>query len=396
MNIHPTWLSEPALQQFFAATRAIDGEARAVGGAVRDTLMGRPVGDVDIASTLPPHITMELAKKAGWKAIPTGIDHGTVTLVLPNRVIEVTTLRRDIETDGRHAIVAYTDNWQEDAARRDFTINALYMDAEGRLYDYFDGQKHLNAHAVCFIGDAAARIKEDGLRILRYFRFLATHGKPPIDPQAAAAITQQKAQLSELSGERIQQEMKKLLSAPHPTYALEQMAALGLAPFLTHGEWSLKHLAPLIAREQAHELSINPWLRLMALILPKDRMNSVEWVATRWKLSNADRKQLIYLAQGAKRLTAPLIKRALYDNIPREWLTMQLTLDQDDDADYRSLLSLAENWHPPAFPITAADLMAHGMQEGKALGDRLRALESKWIESDYRLGKEALLANTKS
>ena len=216
MTTMPDWLMEKPLQQFFAATRAMGGEARAVGGAVRDGVLGVEAYDVDIASTLLPEQTMQLAADQGWKAIPTGIAHGTVTLVLGERIVEVTTLRRDVKTDGRHAVVAFTDRFEEDAARRDFTFNALYQDSAGALYDYFGGIADLATQTVRFIGDAATRIQEDGLRILRFFRFLATHGKPPADADALAAIGTHKAMIANLSGERIATEMRKITGRRQP------------------------------------------------------------------------------------------------------------------------------------------------------------------------------------
>ena len=213
---NPPWLSEVPLQQLFAATRAAGGEARAVGGAVRDWLMGMESADVDVASTLAPEQTIDIAAQNGWKAIPTGIEHGTVTLVLPSRVVEVTTLRRDVTTDGRRATVAFTEDWREDASRRDFTINAMSMDADGTVFDFFDGKNDITQNRVVFIGDAGQRITEDALRVLRFFRFLATHGKPPADAEALASIAAQKSMVESLSGERIANEMRKLLAADAP------------------------------------------------------------------------------------------------------------------------------------------------------------------------------------
>ncbi len=295
MGKAPEWLDEPGLQRLFAATRAVGGEARVVGGAVRDHLLGRAGGDVDLASTLTPEATMELAKVEAWKAIPTGIAHGTVTLVLPERVVEVTTLRHDVATDGRHAVVEYTDDFAADASRRDFTINALSMDADGAVYDYHGGRADLDARRLCFIGHAAARIAEDGLRILRYFRFMAQLGFTG-DDAALAACADARGMIAELSGERIAQEMKKLLTAKNPAVALQAMAESGLDHAVTKQAWQLTPLHAVIAREQEAGMTPNPWVRLLALMAPDARESTAHYVAERWKLSRAERAALLFLA----------------------------------------------------------------------------------------------------
>lgn len=374
MAKHPVWLDEAGLQQFFAATAAAGGEARAVGGAVRDFLMGRASGDVDIASSLLPEQTMEIAAQHGWKAIPTGIAHGTVTLVLPERTLEVTTLRRDVETDGRHAKVAYTDNFAEDAARRDFTINALSMDAGGIIQDYYHGREDIAARRVRFIGDAPTRIQEDGLRILRFFRFLATHGTPPADSDALAAIAAYATMLEQLSGERIAQEMKKLLVAPNAAYALGEMAALGLPQPLTHAGWPLPPVT-----------GSNPWVTLLSMLVPADRATVAAYVAKRWKLSRAEREQVVFLAS-IQTVDMPQVKAWLRLH-PRDWVRGAVELAGGDVA----MQALAQQWIIPDFPVAAADLLSRGHVPGQALGAALKALEQRWEQADYTLTREQLL-----
>lgn len=393
MSVTPSWLEETALQQLFAATRAFGGEARAVGGCVRDFLLGIDGADVDIASTLTPEQTMAIAAKEGWKAIPTGIEHGTVTLVLPTRVVEVTTLRRDVTTDGRRATIAYTDNWQEDAARRDFTINAISMDAAGKLYDFFEGKEDIAARRVRFIGDAGTRIAEDALRILRYFRFLATHGKPPADDDALAAIAARKEMLKQLSGERIANEMRKLLNAENPAYALRLMAQQGLAPLIFGGEVDASRMIRLQLLESQADYQISVWARVMMLLGAQDK--NIDWITDRWKLARHETKQLKQLSQlsvfveGAPRHVHTRIIRLYGAPVYLDWLLTQAAIAPGiDTAPY---VALAQDFKPPVFPITAKDLMARGMKEGKALGDALSALERKWEESNYRLTKEELL-----
>ncbi len=392
MTQHPAWLNEPALQQFFVATAAKGGEARAVGGCVRDHLLGFEGADVDIASTLSPEQTMALAAEQGWKAIPTGIDHGTVTLVLPTRVVEVTTLRRDVTTDGRRATVAFTDNWQEDAARRDFTMNALSMDAQGKLYDFFEGEKDIAAQRLRFIGDAATRIAEDGLRMLRFFRFLATHGKPPADAAALAAITAQGAMVDALSGERIANEMRKLLSADAPAFALRLMKESGVAARVFGAEIDASRLIRLQLIESQADYQCSVWAR--ALLLAGDAAG--EGIITRWKLSRHEAQQLRMLAR-LKAFDADAPKHA-HTRMLRlhgapaylDWLLANAA--QTSGIEIAPYVALAHNFKPPIFPVTAKDLMAQGMKEGKALGEKLAELEAKWEESDYTLTKRDLLA----
>lgn len=373
----PHWLGETGLQQCFAATREAGGELRAVGGAVRDFLLGRTPGDVDLASTLPPEATMALAERQGWKAIPTGLAHGTVTLVLPGRVMEITTLRRDVETDGRHAVVAFTDDWAEDAARRDFTVNALYMDAAGVIHDPTgQGRADLEARRLRFIGDAAARITEDALRILRYFRFLAQLGWEP-DAGEIHICAQHAALLDRLSGERIAQEMRKLLAAGDAAPILQRMQQIGLDRRLTHTQWQPGAL-PAMGKD-AGVL----WARLMALAALPERPAMAAWVAQRWRLSNRERDGLQFLAL-PEAPTEAAMKAALYGGVERAWVIARARLFGTDD-------TVARDWAVPVFPVAAKDLLALGHAPGKALGDALRAIEQRWIDSDYQLSKGELL-----
>ena len=391
MTQTPHWLHDVALRQFLSATRTAGGEARIVGGAVRDFLLGIDGGDIDMASSLSPEQTINIAAEQGWKSIPTGLVHGTVTLVLPSRVIEVTTLRRDVATDGRHAVVAFTDCFQEDAARRDFTINALSMNAEGVIYDYFDGQRDLAARRIRFIGDPATRIKEDGLRILRYFRFLATLGTPPAERSALEACAQYKSMIAQLSGERIAAEMQKLLQAADPAYALQQMSDIGLAPYLTHHEWA-RHA--LFVWHFPISEEVGPWVRLMILVPPAERRLYAQWIAERWKLSRAQRDLLAYLAQQTDAVTTKMVKEWLR-HASHAWVDARLQLAIWDGAlieDMDIVLDVLHYWPIPDFPLTAEDLLARGYKQGKVLGDQLRRLEQQWVASEYRLTKEALLA----
>lgn len=394
MTSAPAWLNEKELQQFFLATREAGGEARAVGGCVRDFLMGIAGGDVDIASTLTPEQTSAIAVKNGWKAVPTGIAHGTVTLVLEKRILEVTTLRRDVETDGRHATVAYTDDWQEDAARRDFTMNALYMDAAGHIDDFFGGKGDLADKRVRFIGDATKRIEEDGLRILRFFRFLASHGVAPADAEALRACHAKREMIAGLSGERIQHEMKKLLRARAPLYALQQLQGIGASALVSGQEWHFPPLEKLLQLEAQHGVEAIPFLRLMAMLPPGKRPEAASWLHARWKLSRQCQHATQYFAATHAPLTTATIKEWLRHE-QRPLVIARILLAVVDGTDASALgeyLALARDWPVPTFPVGAKDLIARGMKEGVELGNALRALEARWAESDYALTKEELLA----
>jgi tRNA nucleotidyltransferase/poly(A) polymerase len=284
------WLKRPETVRVFAALSGDNIKTRAVGGAVRDALLGRPVTDIDFATTAVPEDVRALARKAGLKAIPTGIVHGTVTVVANGVSCEVTTLRRDIETFGRHAKVAFTTDWSEDAQRRDFTLNALYAGADGTLYDPLGGYEDLLAGRVRFIGDAAARIREDYLRILRFFRFNAYYGKEPLDATGLSACVQERNGLAQLSAERIAAELKRLLVAPRAFEGVEALFDFGLLSDILGSAPRLDRLARLIAIETARGREPNAILRLAALsvFVAEDAPR----LAARFKLSNADQALL--------------------------------------------------------------------------------------------------------
>lgn len=392
MPLPAPFLNETGLQQLFTAVEERGGEARAVGGAVRDYLLGIKGGDVDLACTLPPETVMHIAEAKGWKAIPTGLAHGTVTVVLPERTVEITTLRRDVKTDGRHAEVAYTDRFEEDAARRDFTMNALYMDFRGVISDFFGGEDDLHKRHVRFIGNAGDRIREDGLRILRFFRFQATHGQPPADEQALRACASQHKMLERLSGERIQQEMKKLLSAADPSYALAQMAMMAMGEMLTSQPWHVPMLQQLLQKETQQKVPGHAWVRLLSMVKPEQRMSMAAHVCTRWRLSRADTQWLEFLTAPPSLENAPQVKEALR-HYKREWVEQALLLLslENPDLPLGSLLATARMFEPPAFPVNARDLMVYGIPEGPEIGAKLRELEQQWIASEYRLKKGDLL-----
>jgi len=364
-------LALPGVSDVLAAL----GDARIVGGAVRDLLAGRPVQDVDIATPLTPERVASALAAAGIRAIPTGIAHGTITAALRGATVEITTLRRDVETDGRHAVVAFTDDWATDAARRDFTINAMSMAADGALHDYFGGRADLAAGRLRFVGEPAARIAEDYLRILRFFRFQARYGRSLPDRKTAHALSAAAPQLAALSAERLWSELAKILSVPDPAPILGLMSDLGVLPYLLprHDD-TLAVIDRLVAARAPAE----PVLRLAALL--PDRASATE-VAARLKLSNAERERLLTLLDGP--LPPPdadteMLRRALAD-IPEEILSGRSFLRHEPVVDgplFRDHLAATE---APVFPLRGSDALALGLAPGPAMGDALRTVRDWWL-----------------
>lgn len=394
MRIDPQqhgWMSAPETKAVFAALV----EARFVGGAVRNAILGVGVSDIDIAVPMPPAETVTRLSAAGIRTIPTGIEHGTVTAVTGHHAFEVTSLRRDIDTDGRHATIAFTDDWAEDAARRDFTINALYATAEGEIFDYDTGVEDLIAGRVRFMGDAATRIAEDYLRILRLFRFHAWYGKGEIDEAALRASAAAKDKLATLSAERIAKEMLRLLEAMRPAPVLRMMAATGILSLVLPGELDMARLERLCEQDAENQYEPDAILRLAALLKSGDGDD----VAERWKLSNAARARLVAaLADGtriASHLKAPDVRRLLYQLGPdtfrdRVRLAWAVAPRSQPALAWRMLLAMADSWDRPQFPLTGRDVMAAGVPEGAGVGKVLAALEAEWAGSDFTLDEPSL------
>ena len=364
------WRHREGLAALAAALGAESGEARFVGGAVRDTLLGLDVADVDIATRHPPEEVLARLRAAAIRAVPTGLAHGTITAVLPDGPVEVTTLRRDVATDGRHAEVAFTDDWREDAARRDFTMNALYADpVTGRIDDYFGGLADLTAGRVRFIGSALQRIAEDHLRILRFFRFHARFGTA-IDAEGLDACTARANDLMALSRERIASELLKLLVAPRAVAVVALMVERGiLASVLPEIDRAgADRLAALAAREAAAGITADPVRRLAALVPPA----AAEPVGARLKLSNAHRKRLIAATAGSG------------DEGPHE-LAYRHGVEGAVD---RLLLAGGDpapilGWTPPRLPIGGGALVARGLGRGPDVAAALRAVETRWIAEGF-------------
>ena len=374
------------------------GDARFVGGAVRNAILGEDVSDIDIATPLLPQDVMQRLQNAGFGAVPTGIEHGTVTAVVRSQPFEVTTLRRDVSTDGRRATVAFTTDWTEDAARRDFTMNALYASADGEIFDYVGGLADLRARRVRFVGDPSTRIREDYLRILRLFRFHAWYGKGELDAHAFAAAEQEKAGLKLLSGERVQKELLRLLQAKNPVPSLAAMQRASILSEILPADLQLERIGRLVAIETTHRREPDTLLRLAAL-LPGDAKAALKLSGV-LKLSTTDKERLIDAADADHRIVASLSAREarqLLYRLGRQRFGDQLLLrwsqarGNADDARWNKLLKLAQSWKKPELPIDGRDVMAKGIDEGPKIGTTLRALEQEWIDADFAPDRRALL-----
>jgi poly(A) polymerase len=349
------------------------GNLRWVGGAVRDTLLGHPVKDIDAATPLVPDEVMQRLEVAGIRKVPTGLDHGTVTAVLPGGPVEITTLRKDVSTDGRRATVAYSDDWREDAARRDFTINALYADpASGEIFDYFGGLADLEAGRVRFIGEPHDRIREDHLRILRYYRFQARFGAQ-LDRDAEKACVELAPMLKGLSRERVAWELLALLALPDPVETVRRMhesGVLGVVLPETTGQ-ATAALAALVRAEEAAGIAPAPIRRLAALLPAAPRL--VEPAAARLRLSVAQKKRLV---TAAERSATPGDPRALAYRLGREAALDRLLLTGADTAPL-------DGWDVPVLPLKGGEIVARGVAAGPEVARVLRAVEDRWIAEGF-------------
>lgn len=390
------WLICEPVRKIFGILDRDGEEARIVGGAVRNALMGLPITDLDFATTATPDIVAARAAAAGMKVVPTGAEHGTLTLVADHRPFEVTTLRADIETDGRHAVVRFGRDWDEDARRRDFTMNALSVGADGVVHDPVGGISDIRAGRVRFIGAAATRIAEDRLRILRFFRFHAQYGAGDLDPAGLAASIRARGGLRDLSGERLGQEMRKLVvarGAPATVAAMQEAGVLGI---VLGGVARLAPFARMPAVEAALGAPAEPALRLAVLGVRIDE--DAERIARLLRLPNAERDRMRAVT-GAGRLTGPPslaeARVRLYRLGAEGWQDAVLVAAANDPLSapaWRDLHGLAERWPVPRFPLSGRDLIHAGATAGPTVGTLLRALEAWWVERDFAPDEAALRA----
>jgi poly(A) polymerase len=376
------WMTDPRTTAVLDALEAAGGPdcARFVGGAVRNTLLGAPIDDVDIATRLTPDESIRALAAAKLRCVPTGVEHGTVTAISGGRPFEITTLRRDVETDGRRAVVAFSTDWAEDAARRDFRLNALYADREGVIYDPVGGgvADAREGHIV-FVGEAQTRIREDYLRILRFFRFFAWYGRGEPDRAGLAACVALKDGVATLSAERVSKELLKLLAAPQPQASVHLMAETGVLEIVLGGAFNQLRFEAMTA------IDPDPELRLSALLI--DEPAQVAALAERLRLSAAQRERLLDalppadLAMDERTARAAIYRHGagvFADRIKRAWAAAP---DQESQA--RRLLALAAGWTPPRFPLGGGDVMALGVAKGPQIGRLLRAVEDWWVAQDF-------------
>lgn len=383
-----TWLREARLQSVLKVLNGQGGEARIAGGAVRNALLGVPVADIDIATTLMPDIVSHRCRAAGFAVHPTGIDHGTVTVVNQHMPFEVTTLRNDVTTDGRRATVAFTTDWQEDAQRRDFTMNAMYCDANGKVYDFTNGCRDILKRKVRFVGTPSRRIREDFLRILRFFRFHAHFGKGAPDAEGLKACTRLRKGIDSLSAERITQELFKILAAQNPLPVLKVMEQGGI----------LKHCLPGTPNWRLfRRLPPNGIHRLFALngcsadLGPRFRLSNQQQAHLK-DLAEAPDITPAFLPQERRRLLYALGEHSFTDAVV---LSLARGKAVSDDPAWRELAELPQHWSAPKFPVTGRDLQAIGLAPGPAMGETLRSLEDWWIASDFKPTRDELLARAK-
>jgi poly(A) polymerase len=400
------WMTAPETAAVLDALEAAGGVdcARFVGGCVRNTLLGKPVSDLDIATRLTPAAVTAALKAAKLRAIPTGVEHGTVTAISGGKPFEITTLRRDVATDGRRAVVAFTDDWAEDAQRRDFTLNSLYARRDGTVFDPTGhGVADARAGRIVFVGDAEQRVREDYLRILRFFRFFAWYGTEPADTAALAACEALRGELKTLSAERVSKELLKLLAADDPRPAVALMARTGVLGEVLPAPVDLARFEGLVTLEDETLFENEPLLRLAAL-LPDDQVGAAKF-AQALRLSNAERDRLAAALSPTPEFKSWMspreIRRTLYrlgaqpfrDRAKLAWARSGRTATTPQ---WRGMIALGEGWRPPPFPLTGEDVIAAGAPKGPMVGQVLREVEEWWVDHDFIDDKLSTIEKLKS
>ncbi len=382
------WLNDPKLQAVLSVLNAA-GQTRVAGGAVRNALMGIAINDIDLATSILPHDVMQLCKQAGFAVHPTGIDHGTVTIVNRGKSFEVTTLRRDIETDGRHAVVSFTRDFAEDAARRDFTMNALYCNSKGEVLDFTNGYADILNHRVRFVGKPSERIQEDYLRILRFFRFHAAYGKGAAEALGLAACKRHKAGLKGISAERIRQELFKLLVAKCATDTLKLMQTSGVLKVLLQvvENWRVVKRLPPDAVLRIYVVAKKPAELKEVLRLSNEQAARIDALIKAPKLSpklsGLERRQLLF----------KLGLQTWQDACAMAHAQSTAALK---DARWAALKRLADTWPIPVLPISGKDLLATGIAAGPGMGKLLEQAQDFWLAQDFKPSREELLAHIES
>lgn len=388
------WMTKPETGAVIAALEEGGYTARFVGGCVRDTLLSRPISDIDIATDALPDAVLKCIEDAGLRAIPTGLAHGTITAIAGGTSYEITTLRHDVETDGRRAKVQFTDDWEGDAARRDLTINAMSMAPDGTLHDPFGGRADLVAGRIRFVGNAHDRIVEDVLRLLRYFRFYAHYGAPPPDLAALEACRRLASRLPNLSGERVRVELLKLLAAPNPMPTLVLMQETNVLQAFLPEAVALSDLERLVEIEVDHALAVDA-VRRLTILLDSD-IKALAQVADKLRLSNAERGYLLMIATEtvSPALGTAALRRVIYRLGAGSFRELVLLgwARAGTNSGWPSLLNFADNWTPKTFPVNGADVLERGVASGPAIGDLLQSVEAWWIDGDFAASHDECLA----
>lgn len=408
-------MAAPETIQLMAAFTVAGVEARFIGGCVRDAILKRPVKDIDIATPEPPERVIKILEDARIRVIPTGLSHGTVTAVINHMHFEITTLRIDVETDGRRARVAFTDDWTKDAARRDFTINTLSCDMDGNVYDPYDGLEDLGKGYIRFVGHAQTRIEEDVLRLLRFFRFLAEYGRYPINRDALEACRVMAPRLPTLSGERVRGELFRILTAPNPADTISKMRAERVLQYLLPEAGDvgrLRMVAWLVERAvKLNEVYVDPVRHLAALLRPDLETDAVIAIAERLKFSTVERKHLLGMCAALPVISADMHDTALrqacqaiggslvVDRALLAWageLALEARLPKTRTGAWERLIETARTWTPLVFPLRGRDVQALGINYGPRIGELLKAVEAWWFDNDFRPDREACLNQLKA
>jgi len=392
------WMSGDGVKAIFAALPK--DSTRFVGGCVRNAIMGERIGDIDLATKLKPKEVQKHLKTAGIKTVPTGIDHGTLTAVFEGDPYEITSLRKDVETDGRRAVIAFTQDWAEDAVRRDFTVNALYADQNGQVFDPTgQGLQDIESRRFRFVGNSDARVREDYLRILRYFRFMAWYcGEGKVDADALRACRENRDGLKSLSSERVWSEIKKILKAPNPVRAVRIMLTNEILNQVLPEASNVEGLELMVALEKRENLEIDPELRLMAMAA-RDEF-ALAGLSKRLKLSKAEKTRLIGWAGNRVPFSLDMeertLKQSIYASGPQvayDRLMVRAAGAEDVflKARWSTKARFAKNWEIPVFPLQGKDLKKAGFSEGPDMGKALRALKELWVRSGFTADKQKLL-----
>jgi len=414
------WMTAPETVAVMAAFHVAGAEARFIGGCVRDAVLGRAARDIDIATPVEPEHVLKILEAANIRAIPTGIQHGTVTAVIGTHHFEITTLRIDVESYGRHAKVAFTDDWTQDAARRDFTINTMSCDEHGNIYDPYEGLEDLSKGCIRFVGDSEQRIKEDVLRLLRFFRFYAEYGKPPINGKALLACRTLAHRLPELSGERIRGELFRILTGPNPADTITLMRAERVLDYILPEAGDvgrLRMLAWLLDRAvKLDDVEIHPVRRMAALLKPGLTQGELFALAERLKFSNRERNHLLAMCTAEPTYDHPAVslpdihaemsdkdlrmtcrqlgKDVVVDRALLQWageLALEARLPPSKTEQWRTLIETARDCDIAPFPLKGRDLLGMGVDHGPDVGRLLKQVEAWWLDQDFRPDRAACL-----